>query len=265
MAHNYYNSNKAYVVGQNDPYKISRSKIELFRQCPRCFWLDARMKIKRPSGPPFSLNKAVDELLKKEFDSYRIKQEPHPIMLEYNIKAVPFKHRDLDKWRENFVGVGYQDEATNLFIFGAVDDIWIDDNDAVIVVDYKATSKTSDINIDAEWQDSYKRQVEIYQWLMEKNGFKVSNKAIFIYTNALVESNGFNDRLEFKTKLIEYDADRSWVGGTIKDIKACLEGEIPEVGVAAMGGVCEFCDYARKRTAMTLDSLANKKNKKRYN
>jgi hypothetical protein len=72
--------NKPYAPGQKDLFKISRSKIELFKQCPRCFWLDARLKIKRPSGPPFQINKAIDELYKKEFDAFRVKKKPHPIM-----------------------------------------------------------------------------------------------------------------------------------------------------------------------------------------
>src|SRR4051812_9681296 len=84
-----YERTPAYVPGQKAAYKISRSKIELFTQCPRCFWLDARLKIKRPSSPPFQINKAIDELLKKEFDSYRIKGEPHPWMIEHEINAVP--------------------------------------------------------------------------------------------------------------------------------------------------------------------------------
>ena len=111
-------------------------------QCPRCFWLDARLKIKRPNGPPFSLNKAVDELLKKEFDSYRKQAKPHPIMLDNQIKAVPFMHEDLDKWRENFVGVGTLHKPTNLYIFGAVDDVWVKEDGELIVVDYKATAKS---------------------------------------------------------------------------------------------------------------------------
>ena len=68
MANNYWKErNKPYQVGQAAPFKVSRSKIELYTQCPRCFWLDARLKIKRPSSPPFNINKAIDELFKKEF------------------------------------------------------------------------------------------------------------------------------------------------------------------------------------------------------
>ena len=51
--------------------KISRSKIDLFLECPRCFYLDVVKKIKRPPGFPFNLNNAVDMLLKKEFDRHR--------------------------------------------------------------------------------------------------------------------------------------------------------------------------------------------------
>src|SRR3990167_2456302 len=97
--------NKPYEPGQTTVFKISRSKIELFMQCPRCFWLDVRLKIKRPSGPPFQINKAIDELLKKEFDNYRLKGEPHPWMSDNQIKAVPMQHEKLDDWRQNFVGV----------------------------------------------------------------------------------------------------------------------------------------------------------------
>lgn len=248
--------NRIYKPGQKELFKISRSKIELFVQCARCFWLDARLGIKRPSGPPFSLNNAVDELFKKEFDIYRKNKQAHPMMLENKINAIPFDHQDLNNWRDNFIGVGYLDEKTNLYIYGAIDDVWINDNDELIVVDYKATSKTSEINIDAEWQSSYKRQVEIYAWLFNKNGFKVSDRAIFIYTNASVEAENFNNVLEFKTKLIEHKLNLAWIDKTITKIKECLDGNIPPVGSSAMGGTCDFCEYAKKRTELTLNSLA---------
>ena len=103
MAYKYQRS-APYQPGQSAPYRLSRSKIELFMQCPRCFWLDARLKITRPSGPPFNINKAIDELFKKEFDHYRALQKPHPIMSSNQVNAVPFHHNDLNKWRTNFTG-----------------------------------------------------------------------------------------------------------------------------------------------------------------
>jgi CRISPR/Cas system-associated exonuclease Cas4 (RecB family) len=246
----------AYEPNQKEVYKISRSKIELFMQCPRCFWLDARLKIKRPSSPPFNINKAIDELLKKEFDYYREKGQPHPIMTDNMLSAIPYSHADLDKWRANFTGVGYLDEETNLYIFGAVDDIWVE-GDELIVVDYKATAKSSEVNIDSDWQISYKRQMEVYQWLLRQNGFKVSPIGYFLYTNAKLDLDKFGDNLEFRTKLISYKGDDSWIRPIIKKIKNVLDSnDLPRVGEAIMGGACEYCLYAKARSEFTLNEVA---------
>jgi CRISPR/Cas system-associated exonuclease Cas4 (RecB family) len=251
--------NQPYKPGQTAPFKVSRSKIELFMQCPRCFWLDVRLKIRRPDGPPFSINKAIDELFKKEFDGYRLKGEPHPLMVEYKVKAVPFIHENLDKWRETFVGVQYQHEPTNLMVFGAVDDIWINDTSELIVVDYKATARDKDVNIDSDWQISYKRQMEVYQWLLRQNGFKVNGTGYFVYTNGRLDLDGFFDRVEFKTKIIPYTGDDSWVEPTLEKMKKCMEGEMPATGKSAMGGPCDFCTYAKARTELTIGHLQAKK------
>lgn len=250
----------AYKAGQSEAFKVSRSKIELFTQCPRCFWLDARLKIKRPSSPPFRINSAIDELFKKEFDVHRANGTPHPIMSDNQIKAVPYSHADLDKWRHNFTGVQYLEPKSNLLVTGAVDDIWVDDEGNLIVVDYKATAKASEVNIDSDWQMSYKRQMEVYQWLLRANGFKVNDTGYFVYTNARLDLDGFDDHLEFHTKLIAYTGDDSWVEPTLLKMKACLENDaMPPVGQAAMGGDCDFCSYARSRTELTLQDIQSKK------
>jgi CRISPR/Cas system-associated exonuclease Cas4 (RecB family) len=253
--------NQPYQPGQTGAFKVSRSKIELFMQCPRCFWLDARLKIKRPDGPPFQINKAIDELLKKEFDSYRIKGKPHPMMTEFGISAVPYAHDHLDKWRQNFVGVQALHERSNLLVFGAIDDVWANDAGELIVVDYKATAKQSDVTLDADWQMSYKRQMEVYQWLLRQNGFKVQDTSYFVYCNGRLDLDGFNDRVEFRTKIIPYTGNDEWVEPTLEEMKMCLEGEMPPIGKAAMGGDCDFCSYARKRTELTITALTDRKRK----
>lgn len=248
-----------YKPGQSDPFKVSRSKIELFKQCPRCFWLDTRLKISRPSGPPFNINKTIDELYKKEFDKHRAAGTPHPIMSDNQLKAVPYQHQDLNTWRHNFTGVKTLHEPTNLHVFGAIDDVWVNDDGELIVVDYKATSKQSDVTIDSDWQISYKRQMEVYQWLLRQNGFIVSDTGYFVYTNARMDTEGFGDRLEFRTKLIPYTGNDAWVEPTLGQMKDCMENDdMPPVGTAAMGGPCDFCEYAKARTGLTLGHLKKK-------
>jgi CRISPR/Cas system-associated exonuclease Cas4 (RecB family) len=244
-----------YRLGQTTPFKVSRSKIELFMQCPRCFWLDVRLKIKRPEGPPFNINKAIDELFKKEFDAYRLKAEPHPLMVEYKLTAIPYAHEKLDDWRETFVGVQHLHEPTNLMIFGAVDDVWVNPDGELIVADYKATAKDKEVSINSGWQISYKRQLEVYQWLLRKNGFPVHNTGYFVYTNGRYDLDAFNDRVEFKTKLIPYTGNDDWVEPTIFNMKACMEGGMPAMGDSIMGGPCEFCAYAKARTELTVAAL----------
>lgn len=247
-----------YKPGQKETYKVSRSKIELFMQCPRCFWLEARLRIKRPNGPPFRINSAIDELLKREFDVHRKKGTPHAIMEEYKVAAIPYAHDDLDKWRENFVGVQALHEPSNLLVFGAVDDVWINENEELIVVDYKATAKESEVTIDADWQIAYKRQMEVYQWLLRQNGFKVSDTGYFVYANGRLDLDGFNNRVEFRTKIIPYKGSDKWLDKTLTKMKETLEGDMPPVGTAAMGGPCDYCEYAKERTRLTMNHLQKK-------
>lgn len=251
-----------YQPGQTTPYKVSRSKIELFMQCPRCFWLDARKKIKRPNGPPFNINKTIDELFKKEFDVHRKAGTKHPLQEKFGISARPYQHKDIDQWRENFVGVFTLHEPTNLHVFGAVDDVWINDDEELMVVDYKATSKDKPVTAlgpEGTWHDGYRRQMETYQWLLRANGLKVSNTGYFVYATGDPSKDGFDDQLSFTTHVFAHEGKDNWVEPTLKAMKACLEGEIPAVGTAAMGGECDFCAYARSRTELTLAAIKSKK------
>jgi len=245
MSQYYKKSNNIFDPKSDKPFKLSRSKIDLFVECPQCFYLDRRLGVGRPPSFPFTLNSAVDALLKKEFDLHRKEKTPHPLIEEFGIDAVPYQHKDIDTWRNTFKGIEYLDPNTNLLIAGAIDDIWVNPKGEVIIVDYKATSKTSEVNLDAEWQDGYKRQMEIYQWLFKKNGFNVCPTGYFVYCNGDTGKPYFDKKLEFDIKVIPYTGDDSWIEETLKDIKKCLMSDkIPE-----MNSDCDFCNY-RKNAVM---------------
>ena len=70
-----------YNPEREEPYEVSRYQIENFIKCPACFWMNRAKGIKFPGMPGFLLNTATDTLLKKDFDVYREKQQPHPVML----------------------------------------------------------------------------------------------------------------------------------------------------------------------------------------
>jgi hypothetical protein len=194
--------------------------------------------------PGWSLNTAVDHLLKNEFDLYRDRQERHPLMIEYGLDVLPFQHQDLFIWRDDvhrYVGASVVDDQTGLRIQGIIDDIWVKPDGELLIVDYKATSTSRTISLDDEYKSGYKRQMEIYQWIFRKLGFMVSSTGYFVFANGIKEKDAFDGRLEFDLMLLPYEGDDSWVGPAIKEIKQVLDSEqLPEPGED-----CEYCDYRR--------------------
>ena len=239
----YYNPHRMrglYDPKSKEPFRLSRSRLDLFLNCPRCFYFDRRLGADRPPGFPFSLNSAVDKLLKKEFDIHRAKGTKHPLMEHYGIDAVPFPHEKMDEWRDALRrGITYHHGDTNFLITGGVDDVWVDPKGEIMIVDYKATSKEEEVSLDADWQIGYKRQMEVYQWLFRKNGFRVSKIGYFVYCNGDADKEAFDAKLEFDIKVIPYEGDDSWVEKAILDAHKCLNSnEIPKAGAD-----CDYCRY----------------------
>lgn len=235
-------------------WRLSRSKIDLFIECPKCFFIDNKLGTKRPPGYPFNLNSAVDHLLKKEFDIHRRAGTPHPLMDRYKVDAVPFQHPKMDIWRDNFKGVETIHEPTGLTVSGAVDDIWVSKDGTLFVVDYKATSKDEEVTLDADWQDGYKRQMEVYQWLLRSNGFDVSDTGYFVYANGRKDKDTFEGKLEFRVNIIPYTGNDSWIEDTLLDIKKCLDNDsVPEAH--------HDCDYCKYKDAITDMKIVLKDNK----
>lgn len=229
-----------YDPTSTEPYKLSRTKLEDFVKCPRCFYLDRRLGVGKPSMPGWALNSAVDHLLKKEFDIYREKGEPHPLMKKYGIEAIPYVHPDLDDWRENFKGVQALHKPTNFLITGAVDDIWVNPQGELIVVDYKSTSKDGEVTLEDKWKEGYKRQAEIYQWLLKQNGFQVSDMSYFVYANADKALECFDGQLSFDVTIIPYKGNSDWVEPAVLEAWECLKGEDRPKS-------CEDCEYCAYR------------------
>ncbi|MBU1868274.1 PD-(D/E)XK nuclease family protein [Patescibacteria group bacterium] len=234
------------------PFRISRSKIELFLNCPRCFYLDRRSGIKRPSFPAFTLNSAVDALLKNEFDLLRESGEKHELMKQYNIDAIHYNHPDLPTWRDDFykyIGASCHHSQTNLEICGIIDDIWQNPEKELIIVDYKSTSTKKEISLEDEYKQSYKRQMEVYQWIFRQNGFTVSETGYFVFANAGRNRPKFDGKLEFELLIIAHQGDTSWVEPTLIAIKECLNSD----KIPSGSENCEYCQYRKSVFGAVVD------------
>ena len=230
--------------------ELSRSALDEFVQCPLCFYLHRRLRLKGLKRIPLTLAIATDQLLKNEFDAVRSTGAPHPLWQREQLNVRAFAHPDIDLWRNNFKGMRVVHAATQATISGAVDDVWQHCETAQLhIVDYKSTAKEGTPDLESGFGDGYKRQMEIYQWLFRHAGFDVSPRGYFLYVNG-VKQGGFYDsldgRMKFETTLIAYDGDTSWVDDCIERAVACFRGET----VPASGADCDTCRYVGERAEL---------------
>jgi RecB family exonuclease len=227
------------------PFAISRTGLELFSSCPRCFYFDKRLGCARPPSLPFTLNNAVDALLKREFDDYRGRRTPHPLMIGAGINALPFLHSDLDKWRDVRRGIRFLHAASGFDVYGAVDDVWQHADGDLIIVDYKATARAAEVtSLNEDWHLTYKRQIEVYQWLFRQNGFAVSPTAYWVYANGDPTAERFDQTLRFRMTVIPYTGSDDWVEPQIMAARECLMQDAPPPAADE----CKFCSFAAGRS-----------------
>lgn len=202
--------------------QVSPNSLNLFLECPHCFWLEKKKGIKRPQPYPYALNAAVDLLLKEEFDNYRAKNQVHPLISDHKIKAKLFPNQSLlNQWRNNFEGLRYYDSDLSATIFGAVDDILEFEGGKLAPLDYKSTGSQV-----ANIYDRFQIQMDVYTYLLEKNGFQTPRKGYLAFY-LVDKTNGFGDRLPFKKELYEIDTDPTDVDQLFNDAVATLRKVSP--------------------------------------
>ncbi len=239
-----------YEIGQDAPFPVSRAKLENYVQCPRCFVLDRRHKVAPPSGPAFTLNSAVDGLLKKEFDVARAAQVPHAAVAGLGFGFIPLADDRMDEWRNAFMGIRSLHEPSNIELYGGVDDVWVDPATGnVLIVDYKTTSKAEPVTeLGTEiYHDAYRRQLEVYQWLLRANGLTVNDTGYWFYATARKNADSFDRHLVFDYTLVAHEGDTSWIEPALVALKADLDHE----GLPQASETCGMCAYVEKRSEIS--------------
>ena len=107
---------KIYIPDSKIPFKLSRTKIDLYFECKRCFFLDQKLGIKRPHGAPLVLNNKIVNDFKNELNFCRTEKKSHPEIIKIKKSFVPIQHSKIDDWKNSFKGVGFYHKETNFFI-----------------------------------------------------------------------------------------------------------------------------------------------------
>lgn len=243
---------KLYSPNQNEIFQISRSNIQSFLECPRCFYLQTIKGIKHPSGLPLPINMAIDSILKKEFDYYREKNTPHPEVQKFLHTPIrPYQGDEFVGWRK---GAKFVHEQTNFEILGKFDDVWCsEDGSELYLADYKGGAVSASGT--SELHQSFRNQMDIYLWIAKKIDNRFSNRSFFYYKKLKKED--FMDDSKFITEIVEYIADDSWVEQTIIDLHSSLNSDTPP----KPHGECKHCNYISQinedNVLTTIDRVAS--------
>ena len=230
---------KLYIEGSKIPFKLSRTKIDLYFECKRCFYLDQKFGIRRPHGAPLVINNKIVEDFKSELDKCRLEKTIHPHLKKLNKNFIPIQHPMLYEWKNSFKGTGFHHKDTNFYIYGIIDDIWLSEsskkNYSIII---KSTSKKDQLNFENIWP-GYWRQLSLYSFILSKNSLSMSKTGILIYINTPTNFNEIEDnqilRLNFFEKILNFD----WIDDTLQSIYSLLNNsETPESSKR-----CKYCNY----------------------
>ena len=242
-----------YTPNQAADFKISRGKFSDFLNCRRCFYLDRVKGLVSPGTPGWTLNETTDLLLKKEFDECRAVQQPHRLFKENGLEhLVPFRHPDLDRWRDSLHhGLKSRYKNTNIILTGGVDDIWQDIHDGkLVVVDYKSQANTKPLTpasyLTDPYHDGYKVQMDFYAYLLREMNFEVSKTTYFLVCNADRGADGFFGKMDFSETLIPYECDPNWIPGKVSEMFDLMnQTDVPEGNPS-----CSNCAYAKQRATI---------------
>ena len=189
---------------------------------------------------------------------------------------VPFEHEEFEQWTKSLqLGLRYEFEELNLIIGGGLDDVWYNtQTEEIHIVDYKSTASGMNsgkdglkkITLEGNYKEGYKRQMDVYTWILRKKGFKASNKGYFVYVNGdqhfedgMLNEEGNRGNMGFEVQLISYFVNTSWIEPTLKKLKECLDSKTcPEHAQSGFGYKGDQpCEYLRLFDGMREHGLMN--------
>lgn len=210
--------------------------LNLFRECPRCFYLHHARGVHRPRGIFPSLPSGMDLVIKDYFDRFRGALPPE---LVGKVDATLFSDKGLlDQWRNWRTGLEYHDERRNAVLFGALDDCLVADG-LYIPLDYKTKGSPPGAG---DGERYYQTQLDAYALLLQENGFPVAPYAYLVYYYPReVQEGGF---VAFHVQPIRVATDPERVRALFERAVKLLRGsEIPQRHTN-----CEYCAWNEDRS-----------------
>ena len=145
---------------------LSNSRLGLFVECPRCFWLDLNAGIKRPDTIFPSLPGGLDAQFKRYFDQFRASGDVPPEVKGKLPGRLLSDVGTINRWRDWRRGIRYTPPWADCELMGALDECLVDEAGFYYPLDYKTRGYAPK----ADTHEYYQDQMNLYTLLLESNG-----------------------------------------------------------------------------------------------
>ncbi|MAI85304.1 MAG: hypothetical protein CMM91_10315 [Rickettsiales bacterium] len=232
---------KLYIKNNLDFFEIKKSKLELFKECKKCFYLHLVKGIKRPYGPPLAINNILGKLIKEEINSYREKEICHPLMKDIDCNIIPAKHKFLKDWQNSFSGLYFKHNETKLMVRTTISDLWYNvKTKEYVPVDYKFTAKNQELSLHNIYP-GYWRQLSLIKLLLEKIGIKISREGYIVYSNVDHSKKVFNSSLNFKSSVFSNTLQSIDLESNLQQIFNILQND----KIPSHSKSCKYCSFVQ--------------------
>lgn len=204
--------------------KLSQSSLNLFLDCPRCFWLYVNKDIKRPSIPVATITTGLDKVIKEYFNIYRSKDIIPPI-LEGKVPGKLIRNLPNKGWLE------FTDNKIDAKLGGYLDECLDLGDNFYAALDHKTRgSKPKNTH------KAHQFQMDAYTFLLEQNSFSTKKLAYLVY---------YIPRAIVSQKTIEFEAYVCEVKTDPERAKKIFYAAVSMLGetIPSAAKDCEFCKW----------------------
>ncbi|MGI6595238.1 MAG: hypothetical protein ACOX1Z_00840 [Candidatus Ratteibacteria bacterium] len=215
---------------------LSPSTINLYRECPRCFYLHMKYEIKRPRGPMPSIAIGLDSVFKKYFDYYRsLKDIPPELKGEMDGHLI-----------EQLKATYYKDIRQGYTLLGKLDDCLVTERKTYVPLDHKTRASVA-----ASIHPAYQLQMELYCVLLEGNGMKTEDTAYLLYYYPLnVSPDEGAGSIMFGMDIKKVNVDMGHATVILEDAITCFEQKnLPDASEE-----CEYCRWVENVNEKSLSA-----------
>ncbi len=246
--------------------RLSKSQLDKFQACARCFWLKHRAGLDQPEMISSKVWKGIERVTQAYYDEHRAaKTTPLHLVGQRGVPegAIPYQGDRIDLKSLRYWGKGLAFEVDGVLVTTALDDMLqvadlsVEGGTRYVVIDYKSKSKPTDEEATA---DLYENQADVFDYACNVNGYRTDGVVLFDYWSpAQVQgaeppgpADPFGHTVQrWAGQVLTLKANHERMKTIVRAAAACRDGKLPEPNVkitkGPRGGTkvegCPVCAY----------------------